>query len=118
MNAVMLIGNLATDVELKELGDDKRVASFLLAVNRRSRDGGADFFGVSVWDRQAELCARYLSKGKRVGVEGQLRSSSWEQDGRTRRKVEVVARSVQFLSPGEEQPGVDVVPFEAARARA
>jgi single-strand DNA-binding protein len=116
MNVVMLIGNLATDVELKEVGDEKRVANFLLAVNRRTREGGADFFRVSVWDRQAELCARYLVKGKRVGVEGQLRSSSWEQDGQTRRQVDVVARTVQFLSPPTDGAGAEVVPFEAAVA--
>ena len=116
MNVVMLIGNLATDVELKEVGDEKRVANFLLAVNRRTREGGADFFRLSVWDRQAELCARYLVKGKRVGVEGQLRSSSWEQDGQTRRQVDVVARTVQFLSPPTDGAGAEVVPFEAAVA--
>jgi len=116
MNVVMLIGNLATDVDVKDLGDDKRVANFLLAVDRRTKDGGADFFRVSVWDRQADLCGRYLTKGKRVGLEGQLRSSSWEQEGKTRRQVEVVARSVQFLSPPGEATGAEVVPFEAAGA--
>ncbi|MBW8742564.1 MAG: single-stranded DNA-binding protein [Acidobacteria bacterium] len=116
MNVVMLIGNLATDVEIKDVGEDKRVANFLLAVNRRTKDGGADFFRVTVWDKQAEHCAQYLVKGKRVGVEGHLRSSAWEQDGATRRQVEVVARSVQFLSPPSEPAAAEVVPFEAAGA--
>ena len=63
MNVVTLIGNLATEVELREVGPDKKVASFVLAVDRASRDGGADFVRVSAWDRQAELCAEYLGKG-------------------------------------------------------
>lgn len=120
MNTVNLIGNLATDVEVKDVGDEKRVANFLLAVNRRSRDGGADFLNVAVWDRQADVCAQYLSKGQRVGVDGYLRTRSWEEDGKRRRDVDVVARSVDFLSPprepGAEGDGGEVVPFEAAVA--
>ena len=58
MNSVHLIGNLATDVDLRDVGDEKKVASFLLAVNRGTRDGGADFVWVSAWDRQGELCVR------------------------------------------------------------
>lgn len=117
MNTVNLIGNLATDVEVKDLGEDKRVANFLLAVNRRARDGGADFLNVAVWDRQAEVCGKYLTKGQRVGIDGYLRTRSWEEDGKRRRDVDVVARSVDFLSPPSEGAGGgEVVPFEAAVA--
>ena len=62
MNVVNLIGNLATDVELKDVGQEKHVAGFLLAVDRPSKDGGADFVHISVWDRQGELCSRYLAR--------------------------------------------------------
>ena len=116
MNLVALVGNLATDVTVKDVGDGKRVADFLLAVDRRTRDGGADFVRIVAWDRQAELCGQYLSKGRRVGVEGYLRARSWEDEGKRRRDVEVVARSVEFLSPPSEGAGADVVPFEAAVA--
>jgi single-strand DNA-binding protein len=117
MNRVNLIGNLATDVELREVGEDKKVASFLLAIGRGGPDAGADFVGVSVWDRQAELCAEYLSKGRRVGVDGYLRSRNWEEDGRRRRVVEVVGQRVDFLGgPRRESDddGAEVIPFEAA----
>ena len=57
MNVVTLIGNLATDVELKDIAPDKKVATFLLAVDRPSRDAGADFISVATWNRQAEVCA-------------------------------------------------------------
>jgi single-strand DNA-binding protein len=116
VNVVTLIGNLATDVELKNAGE-KRVASFLLAVDRRSKDGGADFIWISAWERQAELCNQYLAKGQRVAVDGYFRSRTWEEEGKRRDAVEVVARSVQFLSrPGDEGSGGEVVPFEAAVA--
>jgi single-strand DNA-binding protein len=114
LNVVTLIGNLATDVEVKNVGE-KQVAKFLLAVNRRSKDGGADFVWVATWDRQAELCGQYLAKGKRVAVDGYLRSRSWEEEGQRRREIEVVARSVQFLSPASEEGG-EAVPFEPAVA--
>ena len=118
MNRVNLIGNLATDVELRTVGEDKKVASFLLAVGRGGREAGADFVGVSTWDRQAELCAEYLSKGQRVGVDGYLRSRNWEDEGRRRRTVEVVATRVDFLGGPrrEDGEGADVIPFEAAAA--
>ena len=117
MNNVSVIGNLAADVEVRGAGD-KQVSKFLLAVDRYSKDGGADFIGVSAWDRQGELCAEYLSKGRRVGIEGYIRSHSWEDDqGKRRREVEIVARRVDFLSsPREEASAGEVVPFEAAVA--
>ncbi len=78
MNIVGLIGNLATDVEVKDVSEGKRVGSFLLAIDRPSKDAGADFVRVTVWDKQAELCSQYLGKGNRVGLDGRLRSRSWQ----------------------------------------
>ena len=111
---VTLIGNLASDVEVKEVGAEKRVANFLLAIDRPGQDKGADFVRVAAWDKQGELCARFLSKGKRVAIDGRLRSRSWEDaDGKRRSAVEVVANSVQFLSPREEAAET---PFDVAAA--
>ena len=120
MNVVTLIDNLATEVELREIGPDRKVAGFVLAVDRGNRDGGADFVSVSAWNRQAELCAEYLGKGRRIAVDGRLESRSWEENGKRRSAVEVVARRVEFLGGGprhdEEPGGADVIPFEAAAA--
>jgi single-strand DNA-binding protein len=116
---VTLIGNLATEVELREVGPEKKVASFLLAVDRANRDGGADFVNVSAWDRQAELCAEYLGKGRRVAVDGRLKSRSWEEEGKRRSAIEVVARRIEFLGSGprhDDEEGADVIPFEAPAA--
>lgn len=117
MNVVTLVGNLASDVELREIGSDKKVASFLLAIDRASREGGADFVTVAAWDRQAELCAEYLGKGRRVAVDGRLRSRSWEEDGKRRTAIEVVARRIEFLGSGPRaSEGGEVIPFEPAAA--
>ena len=116
MNVVTLIGNLATEVELKELAEGKRVASFVLAVDRASKEGGADFVRVSVWDRQAELCSQFLHKGDRAALEGRLRSRSWQApDGTRRSAVEVAATRVEFLTPpGSDAPAAAGTPFEDA----
>jgi single-strand DNA-binding protein len=121
VNVVTLIGNLATDVEMREVGPDKKVASFVLAIDRASREGGADFVSVSAWDRQAELCAEYLGKGRRIAVDGRLKSRSWEEEGKRRSAIEVVARRIEFLGGGprrdeEDDAGGEVIPFEAPAA--
>ena len=116
MNSVSLVGNLATDVDLKQV-NEKTIASFLLAVDRGARDGGADFVWITAWDRQAELCNEYLAKGRRVGVEGRLKSRTWEQDGRRRDAIEIVARRIDFLGGPKQEDESDlaeVVPFEPA----
>jgi single-strand DNA-binding protein len=114
VNVVTLIGNLATDVELREVGEDLQVATFLLAVNRPTKDE-ADFVRVSTWNRQAELCAQYLSKGRKVGIDGRLKSSSWEDsDGNKRSAIEVVANRVEFLSPPPGKEDAADIPFEPA----
>ena len=110
MNSVSLIGNLATDVDLKDVGPEKKVATFLLAVDRPGRDAGADFVSVSTWDRQAEVCGEYLAKGSRVGVDGRLRSRSWEDaEGKRRSAIEIVANRVEFLDSRSREES----PFEA-----
>jgi single-strand DNA-binding protein len=113
VNVVTVIGNLATEVELRELQDEKKVASFLLAIDRGGPDGGADFVRVSAWDRQAELCSEYLAKGRRVAIDGRLRSRSWEEEGKRRSAVEVVARRIEFIG-GPREPGGEVIPFQGA----
>jgi single-strand DNA-binding protein len=98
VNSVSLIGNLAGGVEVKELGEGRRVASFVVAVDRAGRFGGVDFVRVAVWNKQAEACARSLSKGEQIGVDGRLRSRSWDDaEGRRHTALEVVANHVEFL---------------------
>lgn len=111
MNTVSLVGNLATEVELKQVSE-KNVASFLLAVGRPAKDAGADFVWITAWERQAELCAEYLGKGGRVAIEGRLKSRTWEQDGRRRDAIEIVARRIDFL--GGPKADDEVVPLEPA----
>jgi single-strand DNA-binding protein len=112
MNSVNLVGNLATDVELRELDPERKVASFLLAIDRPG-NADADFVVIAAWNKQAEACQRFLTKGKRVAVDGRLRSRSWEEEGKRRSAIEVVANRVEFLFALEGAAEADI-PFEAA----
>jgi single-strand DNA-binding protein len=116
MNTVILTGNLTSDVDLREFGDDKKLATFGLAVDRPSKNDEADFFRIAAWDQQAQLCADYLTKGRKIGVEGRLRYHAWEDGDEKRSRVEVVAYRIEFLGGRPADSGAEVVPFEAAVA--
>ena len=101
---VTLVGNLTRDPELRQTPQGKSVCQLGVAVGRSYRDASgqmvdaASFFDVVVWGAQGENCAKYLSKGRPVAIEGRLDQRSWEaQDGSKRSKVEIVANTVVFL---------------------
>lgn len=102
MNKAILIGNLTRDPELRTTGSGISVCSFTLAVNRRftNQQGvrEADFIPIVVWRQQAELCARYLTKGRKCAVVGSIQTRSYDaQDGTKRYVTEVVADEVEFI---------------------
>lgn len=107
MNRVEFIGNLSKAPDVKQTTSGKTVCSLTIAVNRRYKgaDGKttADFFSVQAWEKLAELCARYLDKGSKVFVSGELRNRSYEaKDGSKRTVTEIIANEVEFLSPKTE----------------
>ena len=118
MNAVHLIGRLTQDVELRERGETK-VAQLRLAVPRgrdkNGEDRGADFVDVVTFGRQAEVCASYLAKGRRIAVEGRLHHDEWDGDNGRRQKLEVIAQSVEFLDArkSESEPAEQSEPVAA-----
>ena len=105
LNKVLLAGNLTRDPQVKFFANERAVADFSIACNRRYR--GADgeskeevtFVDIEAWGRTAELVGQYLTKGQPCFVEGRLRLDSWEdkQSGAKRSRLKVVADSVQFL---------------------
>jgi single-strand DNA-binding protein len=102
MNKVIALGNLASDVTLRQTQTGKQVASFKLAVTRRGENAGADFFWVKTWNGSAEACAKYLSKGSEVLIEGSINTSSKKNDdGSYTNYFEVNAPSVKFLRPAK-----------------
>lgn len=102
MNKAILIGNLTRDPESKVTGSGTAVTTFTLAVNRRFKNANGnretDYINVVAWRQTAELCARYLAKGRKVCVVGQIQTRSYDaQDGTKRYVTEVIADEVEFL---------------------
>lgn len=107
MNKIILIGNLTRDPETRTTSTGLSVCSFTIAVNRRrtqqQNQPEADFFRISAWNKQAENCQKYLSKGKKVCVIGSVSVSTYEgKDVTTRASLEVTADEIEFLSPKAE----------------
>ena len=108
MNKLTIIGNLTKNPELRTTTSGKNVCDFTVAVNRRRPQEGqpeADYFRVTVWNERAELCAKYLEKGKKVCVIGAVSVRTYTgNDGTTRASLEVTDVSeVEFLSPAVKQ---------------
>ncbi|MCI6267374.1 MAG: single-stranded DNA-binding protein [Clostridiales bacterium] len=104
MNKVYLIGNLTRDPEMRSTSAGIPVCNFSIAVNRRFKNAQTgqqetDFFNIVAWRQLAELCGRYLAKGRKVAVFGSIQTRSYEaQDGSKRTAFDIVADEVEFLS--------------------
>lgn len=110
MNKIFLIGNLTGDPELRTTPNGISVCTMTIAVNRRFNanrdDRQTDFFRITAWRQLGETCSRFLSKGKKVAVVGELSARTYEgKDGTTRVSLEVTADEVEFLSPREGASG-------------
>lgn len=109
VNKVFLLGNIGRDPELRRTNSGKAVATFTLATSERGgrgEDARTEWHRIVVWDRLAEQCDQYLSKGRQVFVEGRLQTRNWEdRSGGKRQTTEIVAHQVQFL--GAQRGGSD-----------
>ncbi len=106
VNKVILVGNLGRDPELKYGNSGMAIANLVIATSsggRRDREPTTEWHRVVVFDKQAENCQRYLSKGRQVYVEGRLQTRSWidQQSGQKRYTTEIIAHQVVFLSSGQ-----------------
>ncbi len=110
VNYVIMIGRLTRDAELKYTNSGLAVSSFSLAVNRRKRSGDSwedevSFFDLALFGKRAESLNQYLTKGQQVAVEGSLQQDRWEQDGKSRSKVRIIANNIQLLGGRGGQGG-------------
>jgi single-strand DNA-binding protein len=134
LNKVLIIGNLGADPEMRYTADGTALTNFRVAASRNyngpdgERKEETEWFSVVAWRKLAEQCSQFLQKGRRVYVEGRLRTRSWDTpDGQRRYRTEVVAERVLFLDraggtphPVEGEPLPDVamdmepedIPFE------
>jgi single-strand DNA-binding protein len=104
LNKVFLVGNLTRDPEMRFTPGGAAVTEFGMAINRfwKSQDGEQKkdtcFLDVTVWGKQAEMCAEHLKKGRQIFLEGRLVYDEWKgKDGQKRNKIKIVAERVQFM---------------------
>ena len=110
-NKIMIIGNLGRDPEMRYTPSGDPVTNFSVATNRRYTRNGetvdeTEWFNVSAWGRLAETTNQYLTRGKKVYVEGRLRSRMYtDRNGETRFSNDINAREVLFLDPAGQTSG-------------
>jgi len=112
LNKVMLIGNLGRDPETRSTQSGTAVTRFSVATSESWRDKSTqemqqrtEWHNVVCFARLGEIASEYLKKGSKVYIEGGLRTSSWEKDGNTRYRTEVIAREMQMLDSRGANPG-------------
>lgn len=102
MNVVILTGRLTADPELRYTQQGTPCTSFNLAVDRASKDDTADFPTIVAWDKTAEFLQKYMSKGSKIVVRGEIRTRNYtDNDGKNRKVTEVVADRVEFADSME-----------------
>ena len=124
MNKAILIGNLVADPENRSVGSGISKCTFRIAVNRRfaNQQGvrETDFFSIVCWRQLADLCSRFLSKGRKVCVEGSIQNRSYDaQDGTKRYVTEIIADTVEFLGGrGDDESRAAAAPAAPAASGA
>lgn len=110
MNKCILIGNLTRDPELSTTGSGISFCRFTVAVNRTFRNANGetetDFLNVVTWRGLADNCSKYLTKGSKVAVCGQIQTRTYEKDGEKRYATDIVADDVEFLNRAGDGQGM------------
>ena len=104
MNKIMLVGRLATDIQMKNSGETK-YGRFYLAVSRRGKKDEADFINCAVFGKTAETMFEWCRKGHRIGIEGHLQISQYEKNGEKRSSYSVIVETMEFLQTKNEKSG-------------
>ena len=119
MNKLVIIGNVSNNPELRTTPSGKTVCNFNVAVNRRKKVDGqpdADFFRVSAWGELADVCQKFLVKGKKVCVIGSVGCRAYTNSrGEAAANLEVMANEVEFLSPRQDEAPAQPVKDEQTK---
>ena len=107
MNKWFGIGRATKDVEVSTTNNGKSVAKFAIAVDRRFKNADGekitDFINIVVWNKLAEVCSKYVKKGKQIAVSGELQGRSYEVNGEKKFITEIIADEVEFLGNNTEK---------------
>ncbi|MBQ7978033.1 MAG: single-stranded DNA-binding protein [Clostridia bacterium] len=116
MNKVFLIGNLTRDPEMTTTNSGIQMCRFGIAVNRNFANAEGvretDFFNITAWRSNAERCGKYLHKGNKVAIQGNIQVRNYESNGEKRTSVDIIVDEIEFLTPRSSEGGS--APFEAS----
>ncbi|HEU4333664.1 MAG TPA: single-stranded DNA-binding protein [Candidatus Eisenbacteria bacterium] len=125
VNKVILIGNLGRDPEVRTTTTGQRVANFTLATSRQwtgqdgQRQEKTEWHSIVVWGKLAEICEKYLQKGKQVYIEGRIETRQWQdKEGQTRYKTEIICEQMTMLGRAGDRNGGGEGGYEPARGGA
>lgn len=109
INCVTISGNLTRDCEVRTVPSGMAITKFTVAVNERRKDGNewtdyANYISCTLFGKLGEKLAPQLTKGSKVCVSGTLRYSSWDKDGDTRSKIEVIAKDIEVMPKFKDEP--------------
>jgi single-strand DNA-binding protein len=120
LNKVMLIGHLGLDPEVRYTPDGTAVASFSLATSENwtdkngTRQERTEWHSIVVWNKLADICKRYLSKGRQVYLEGRLQTREWtDKDGNKRRTTEIIVNQMVMLGSRSQGSEAGAPPMES-----
>jgi single-strand DNA-binding protein len=109
-NKIIIVGNLGRDPELRYTPQGTAVCNFTMATSEKRRDKAGEFqdvttwFRVTLWEKRAEVAAKYLQKGKPVYIEGRLKIDEWtDRDGKDRYTLDVTATDMQFIGSASDR---------------
>ena len=107
LNLIIIEGRLTKDPELNYTSSGTAYSNIPLAVNRKYKETEeVSFFDVSVWQKTAETCQQYLTKGSLIRIQGRLKQDRWEDDNNQKRSsVKIIADRVDFISTRNNQNG-------------
>lgn len=105
VNSIHIVGNVGRDPQVRTTQGGKKVASFSVATSEKWQGGErTDWHRVTCWGNLAEIVEKYVGKGDRLYIEGQMRYGSYEKDGATIPTAEINARTVTMLGSNRDRP--------------
>ena len=122
INHVFLVGHVGQDPELRSTANGRTLCNLSLATNRRTRQGDdwvdtTDWHRVTLWERDAETAARFVRKGRAIGVEGELRLSTWtDAAGQRHSRTEITGRRLHLIGRNPDSDAASSTPAAAPAA--
>lgn len=113
MNHFSFYGRISQDIELRQTSGDKplSIANFSIAVNRKGKDAGADFFRLTVFGKPADIIHQYFGKGSRIAVSGHVQNNSYtDKDGKKRTQTQFIVDDFDFVDTKAESQAPSSVP--------